>query len=117
MDKTCKVQRRALLLVIMDNQGCSKGLVIGMHAHSSSDSLDYLALLLALVGACIAFTMEISSVESETTSFRIENMRQQFREMILELEYLSNVGYLQLNDTVQELSAQLSHGLTEKLSR
>ena len=94
----------------MDNQirVLKLGLVIGMHAPILC-IIVILALLLALVGACmhIAFTMEISNLKQPLSGSRMLRiiMMQQFREMIL----LSNVGYLQLtsNDTVQELSAQL----------
>ena len=90
-----------------------------------------IALLLALVGACIAFTMEISSVKSEKASSQtasslqmvqdalvrrmenVENLMQQFTEMTLQ----SKVGYLQLNDTVQQLSAQLNYSLPALVRR
>ena len=90
-----------------------------------------IAFLLALVGACVAFTMEISSVKSEKASSQtasslqvvqdalvrrmenVENLMQQFTEMTLQ----SKVGYLQLNDTVQQLSAQLNYSLPALVRR
>ena len=92
-----------------------------------------IALLLALVGACIAFAVEMSSVKSETASSQtasslqgsqntlvrrienVENLMQQFQEKILELETQSNgssAAYLELNNTVQEVNVQLTQGLS-----
>ena len=92
-----------------------------------------IALLLALVGACIAFTMEISNIKSETASFqtapslqgsqnalvsRIEDLMQQCLELktaVVTTAIHSNESYsayLQLNHTIQQLRVQLSQGFS-----
>ena len=92
-----------------------------------------IALLLALVGACIAFTIEISNIKSETTSFqtasslqgsqnalvsRIEDLMQQGLELktaVVTTAIQSNESYsayLQLNHTIQQLRVQLSQGFS-----
>ena len=92
-----------------------------------------IALLLALVGACIAFTIEISNIKSETASFqtapslqgsqnalvsRIEDLMQQYLELktaVATTATQSNESYsayLQLNHTIQQLRVQLSQGFS-----
>ena len=96
-----------------------------------------IALLLALVGACIAFAFEISSVKSETGSIQmasslqvpqnalvsrienVENLLQQCGETILQLKNAlatqsneSYSAYLLLNHTIQELSEQMNRGFS-----
>ena len=92
-----------------------------------------IALLLAVVGACIAFTIEISNIKSETTSFqtasslqgsqnalvsRIEDLMQQCLELktaVVTTATQSNESYsayLQLNHTIQQLRVQLNQGFS-----
>ena len=89
-----------------------------------------IALLLALVGACIAFTMEISSVKSETASasslqgsqIALVSMIEDLMQQCLELKTAvvitatqsneSYSAYLQLNHTIQQLRVQLSQGFS-----